>query len=591
MYNKTINTLVNKKRREKMKLNFNIKTKILLFFTSCLVIVFGTFFFYINYVIKPRDIENTAFNISQIVESTSSEVGAWVNKKALEYRIISAIPAFTSMDVREITPLVNRFTNLYMRNGETMETFSYIGKNGFCWINSKATENLMDYNDYRLAYSSDKEFIIGNPVVNKNNREVMLFYYPILGYGNQKEALICSAVPTVGLKEIINTTQIYNGKTWVMSRDHELLTTNNDYFFSNYLTADTLRSIDTNAITTSGSIPVIDAKGYSSTLFFSPVPHYRDWITCTLVRNNELSRSADEFIAGCILLFILLLIITGFLGFFLTNSVMKPIRRLQYCMNQVEDENLTAYYDTKTSRDEIYELGLSYNKMLDKIAKLIDKIYEEQNQKRVAELVALQAQIKPHFLYNTLDNLKWMAKEHGAEDVARTITSLSSFFRIFLSNGQEQITIGDEFKHTKCYLDIQSVRYKEKLSYSIELEDEIKSLSTVKIIVQPLVENAIYHGIKPKSGKGHISIKGIKAGQFIEITVADDGVGINENSLNELIERMKNMDSTKHFGMVNTLIRLKSVYGDNASIKVESRELEGTTVTIRLPIKEDLQDV
>lgn len=574
-----------------MKLNFNIKTKILLFFTSCLVIIFSTFFFYINYIIKPRDIENTTFNISQIVESTSSEVGAWVNKKALGYRIISAIPAFTSMDIREITPLVNRFTNLYMRNGETMETFSYIGKNGFCWINSEATESLMDYNDYRLAYSSDQEFIIGNPVVNKNNREVMLFYYPILGYSNEKEALICSAVPTVGLKEIINTTQIYNGKTWVMRRDYELLTTNKDYFFSNYLAEDTLKSIDTNAIKTSGNIPVIDVKGNPSTLFFSPVPHYKDWITCTLVRNNELTRSVDEFILGCIFIFILLLIITGFLGLFLTHSVMKPIQRLQSCMNKVEDGNLNVYYDTKTSRDEIYELGISYNKMLDEIAKLIDRIYQEQNEKRIAELAVLQAQIKPHFLYNTLDNLKWMAKDQGAEEVARTITSLSSFFRIFLSNGQEEITLADEFKHTKCYLDIQSVRYKDKLSYSIYLEEEIRFVKTVKIIVQPLVENAIYHGIKPKVGVGHISIKGVKIGEFIEITVTDDGIGMDENSLATLIHRIESMDSTEHFGMVNTLIRLKSAYGDDACIEVKSKKSEGTTVTIKLPIKEALEDV
>lgn len=574
-----------------MKLNFNIKTKIFLFFTSCLVIVFTTFFFYINYVIKPKDIEYTMFDISQIVESTSSEVGVWVNKKALEYRIISAIPAFISMDTREITSIVNHFTNLYMRNGEAVEIFSYIGRNSFYWINGETIESLIDYNDYRLAYSSEQEFIIGSPVVNKNNKEVMLFYYPVLGYNNEKEALIFSAVPTTGLKEIINTTEIYNGKTWVMRRDYELLTTDNDYFFSNYIAEDTLKLIDTNVIKTSGSIPVIDVKGNPSTLFFSPVPYYKDWITCTLVRNKELTRSADELIVGCVFIFILLLIITGFLGFFLAHSVMKPIRRLQSCMNKVEDGNLNVYYDTNTSRDEIYELGVSYNKMLDEIAKLIDRIYQEENEKRIAELAVLQAQIKPHFLYNTLDNLKWMAKEQGAEEIARTITSLSSFFRIFLSNGQEEITIADEFKRTKCYLDIQAVRYKDKLSYSIYLEEGIRLIKTVKIIVQPLVENAIYHGIKPKGGLGHISIKGVRAGEFIRITVTDNGIGMDENSLATLIHRIESMDSTEHFGMVNTLIRLKAAYGDNACIEVKSKKSEGTTVTIKIPIKEALKDV
>ncbi len=476
-----------------------------------------------------------------------------------------------------------------MRNGEAMETFSYIGKNGFCWINSEATEELMDYNDYRLAYSEDKEFIIGLPVINKNNREVMIFYYPVLGYGNQKEALICSAVPTVGLKETVNAAQIYGGKTWVMNREHTIITTNKEYFYDNYLDEETLKSVDMKDINSLEVMSVTDAKGQPSTLFFSPVPHYKDWVTCTLVKDSILSRSTDEMIAGSILLFVLLTILTIFLGIFLTNSVMKPIRRLQHCMNQVEYGNLDAYYDVNSSKDEIYDLGLSYNKMLDEIANLIERIYQEQNEKRNAEMVALQAQIKPHFLYNTLDNLKWMAKKHGAEDVAKTITSLSTLFRIFLSNGQEMITIADEFKHTRCYLEIQSIRYKEKLSYSIDLDEDIKSLYIVKIIVQPLVENAIYHGIKPKLSGGHISIIGRRSDDFIEITVSDNGVGMTGEKLHSLNEMLEQMDSTQHFGLVNTRRRLRTIYGSYAGLFVEGEEFVGTTVTVRLPVKEEIQ--
>lgn len=569
-----------------MQININIKTKILVFIITCLIIIFGALCLYINFVIKPQNIDETIFIISKMVESTSNEVDAWVNKKAIEYRIISSTPAVSSMDIREITPFINRFTSMYMRNGETMETFSYIGKNGFCWINSKATEELMDYNDYRMAYSEDKEFVIGLPVINKNNREVMLFYYPVLGYGNKKEALICSAVPTVGLKETVNTAQIYSGKTWVMTREHIIITTNEEYFYNNYLDKETLKSIDIKEINSLEVMSVTDAKGQSSTLFFSPVSHYGDWITCTLVKNSILTRSTDEMITGCILLFILLMILTIFLGYFLTNSVMKPIRRLQYCMSQVEYGKLDTYYDINSSKDEIYELGLSYNKMLDEISNLIERIYQEQNEKRNAEMIALQAQIKPHFLYNTLDNLKWMAKKHGAEDVAKTITSLSSLFRIFLSNGQEMITIADEFKHTRCYLEIQSIRYKEKLSYTINLDEDLKHLYIVKIIVQPLVENAIYHGIKPKLGNGHISINGIRVDDFIEITVSDNGIGMTEEKLHSLNEMLKCMDSTQHFGLVNTMRRLGTVYGKDSSMFIESKELIGTTVIVKLPVKE-----
>ena len=568
-----------------MKLNMNIKWKIVMFFSICLFLIFGSLLLYINQVIKPRNINHTEFTISQIVESKSNEVGSWINKKAVEYRIISAIPAFTSMDVREITPLIGRFTDLYSQNGETMETFSYIGKNGFCWINSEATEELMNYHDYRQAYTGNGEFIIGNPIVNKNNREVILFYYPVLGYGGEKEALICSAVPTVGVKEIVNADTIYGGKTWVMGRDHQLITTDEDYFYSHYLSEQVLTELDVTDITSSGTMAVTNVDGQPCTLFYSPVYHYSPWLVFTLVENRALSETTNEMVAGCLLLFVLLLVITLWLGFFLTHSVMHPIRELQTCMNQVEEGNLKAYYDTASAKDEIYELGMSYNKMLDEITRLIDTIYQEQSEKRKAEFIALQTQIKPHFLYNTLDNLKWMAKDYGAEDIAAAITSLSTYFRIILSNGQEKISLRDELKHTRCYLDIQKMRYREKLSFSIEMEEAISDFITVKIIVQPLVENAIYHGIKPSTVNGHITIKAWQEDDSVYITVADNGVGMDRECLEALQKRLADMDSEEHFGMVNTLRRLKSAYGDKAEMKVESSLSTGTTVTIRIPVE------
>ena len=574
-----------------MKININIKTKILIFTIVCLIIIFGSLCFYINFVVKPQNIEETRFTISKMVESKSNEVDAWVNKKAIEYRIISSTPAFSSMDIRGITPFIDRFTSMYTRNGEIMETFSYIGKNGFCWINSEATEVLMDYNDYRLAYSEDKEFIIGLPAINSNNREVILFYYPVIGYGNQKEALICSAVSTVGLKEIVNANQIYEGKTWVMRRDHNIITSDEEYFYNNYIDEKTMASLDLERLNSLEVMPITDVKGQASTLFLSPIPHYEDWVTCTLVKDSIISKSTNKMIIGSIVLFLVLMVLTLCLGSFLTSSIMKPVRGLQDCMNQVEAGNLKAYYDVNSSKDEIYSLGLSYNKMLDEIANLIERIYQEQSEKRTAEMAVLQAQIKPHFLYNTLDNLKWMAKKQGAEDVAKTITSLSSLFRIFLSNGQEMIRIVDEFKHTKSYLQIQSMRYKEKLSYSITLDDEIKSLYIIKIIIQPLVENAIYHGIKPKVGNGHISIEGRMLDGFIQITVSDNGVGMAKDRLDSLNETLSSLDHSEHFGIVNTLRRIRTVYGKDGDLSIESVEAEGTRVIVRLPIREEADHV
>lgn len=324
-----------------MKLNWKIKTKIYLFFGICLMLIFCSLMLFVNYVMKPKSIAETEFTISQINESKAGEVDAWVGKKSLEYRLISAIPAFSSMDVREITPLIDRFTNLYTKNGEVMETFTYIGKNGFCWINSEATQDLMDYKDYREAYMSDQEFVIGQPTMNRNNREVMLFYYPVLGSSGEKEALICSAVPVVGLKEIVNTEPVYHGKTWVMDRSHRILTTNREYFYEHYLDEATLAEIDTMQMNSSGTMQVSDEHGEVQVLFYAPVTRYKDWVTCTLVPRKEISRPMDELSVGLMILFLLLLLVTSMLGVMLTYLVMKPIRRLRVSMDQVEEEILT----------------------------------------------------------------------------------------------------------------------------------------------------------------------------------------------------------------------------------------------------------
>lgn len=570
-----------------MKKDINIRKKVLIFIVTCLIIVFGSLCIYINFIVKPQKIKEKEQTISKMLETKTNEVDAWVNKKAIEYRIISSIPAFSYMDTRQINPLIDRFTNMYMRNGEEMETFSYIGKNGFCWINSDATEDLMDYKDYKRAYESDKEFIIGSPILNENNREVMLFYYPVLSSRGEKEALICSAVPTVGLKEIVNASKLYNGKLWVMNKDKELISENKDYFYNTYLDSDKLEKINLENINTIEKLSIEDVDGNSGKLFLTPVPHYREWYTCVYVKDSIITKSTDDVITGSLILFLILIMLTIILGLVLSNSVMEPIINLNACMKDVEEGNLNSYYDINANKDEIYELGMTYNKMLDRIKELIDKIYQEQNAKRIAELNVLQEQIKPHFLYNTLDNLKWMAKAQGAEDVAKTVTSLSNLFRISLSNGREYITIKEEFKHTKCYLDIQTLRYKEKMTYYMELDKDIEDVNITKIVIQPIVENAIYHGIKPKDTKGCIWVKGYIKENIIFISIRDNGIGIEEEKLEKINDMLSKMDSDNHFGMVNILRRLKNSYGDKADLKIKSKSMVGTEVVITIPVGEE----
>ena len=558
--------------------HLGIKTKIQLYFLISVMIVFSSLFFYIEAIYRPKDLTNNTFTVSQIVESKAQEVGMWIKRISTEYRTISTIPAFSSMDIRGIEPQIERFTNSYINNGEIMETFSYIGKNGFCWINSNAIENLMDNEDYQKAYQDDSEFIISKPIINENNREVMLFYYPIKSITNQKEALIIATIPTVRLNEIVNTMQIYNGKSFIMSKDHDLITTNQDYFFRHTIDETTFHSIDTAAITSSNQYPIKNINGENATLFVSPIENYPEWIFATIILNQELMQSSNQLVTGIWLLLIFLLIIIILIGKLLVTSVLTPIKKLQYAMKSVENGELESYVDEGNAHDEIYDLTISFNKMIYKMSELIDQLVEERHQKEKAEMEIMQAQIKPHFLYNTLDNLKWLAKQHGAEDVAKTITALSTYFRTFLANGQRIITLKQEMKHTKAYLDIQKIRFKN-LDYEINCPKELENIEIIKILLQPLVENSIHYCTTPNSHQGFIRVKAELINQTLYLSVEDNGCGMSNEQIQKLKAYLNEEDTRQHYGLHNVFTRIKMMNPDN-KILIESIPDEMCKITL-----------
>ena len=558
--------------------NLGIKTHIQLYFLISVLIVFSSLFFYIEAVYRPKDIANNTFTVSQIVDSKAQEVSMWIKRISAEYRTISTIPAFSSMDVRGIEPQIERFTNSYTNNGEVMETFSYIGKNGFCWINSDAIENLMDNQDYQKAYRDDSEFIISKPKLNDNNREVLLFYYPIKSITNQKEALIVAAIPSVRLNEIVNTMQVYNGKSFIMSRDYDLITTNAQYFYSHTIDEETLHAIDIMAITSSNQFPVTDINGKAATLFVSPIENYPEWIFATVVSNEELTQSSNQLMTGLWILLLFLLAVIFILGKMLVTSVLTPIKNLQNAMKLVENGKLESYVDEGNARDEIHDLSMSFNKMISKMSELIDQIVEERNQKQRAEMEIMQAQIKPHFLYNTLDNLKWLAKQHGAEDVAKTITALSTYFRTFLASGQQVISLKQEFKHTKAYLDMQKIRFKN-LDYEIYCPKELETIQVVKILLQPLVENSIHACTQPNTHMGKIIVRAMIENECLMLSVEDNGCGMDEQEVKELLDYLHSSDTSKHFGLHNVYTRLKMMNQEN-DILIDSIKGEGCRITL-----------
>ncbi len=272
---------------------------------------------------------------------------------------------------------------------------------------------------------------------------------------------------------------------------------------------------------------------------------------------------------------------------FFTSSIARPLSKLRHLMKKAEAGDLHVRFESKYS-DEIGQLGNSFNNMINEIRNLIEMVYVEQKSKREAELKTLQAQIKPHFLYNTLDTIQWMAQEHGVNDIVEIIEALTRLFRIGLSKGKEMITVREELEHIRSYLVIQKARYEDKLEYEINFAQEILGYSVLKLILQPLVENSIYHGIKERRGVGKIVITAQKTENSLVFSVSDNGAGMEAARLAEINTMLENRrvekESSLGYGIFNINERIKLSFGNDYGLKYSSIRGEGTAVEIRHPI-------
>lgn len=267
----------------------------------------------------------------------------------------------------------------------------------------------------------------------------------------------------------------------------------------------------------------------------------------------------------------------------LASSVTKPIKLLKDSMKEVEKGNFENANVRIEQDNEIGSLGNSFNLMTDKIQQLMEQNTAVQEQKRKSEIKALRSQINPHFLYNTLDSIIWMAEGEKNKEVVLMTAALARLLRQSISNDNERITLAKEIEYTRSYLTIQQMRYKDKLEYEIDMEPDIMMEEIINLILQPLVENAIYHGIKYKGSKGKIKIKGFGEADKIIIRISDNGIGMAPEELANIIDKSRESEGKNGVGVYNVHTRLLLYYGEDYGLHFESVQGEGTTVTVTIP--------
>lgn len=298
------------------------------------------------------------------------------------------------------------------------------------------------------------------------------------------------------------------------------------------------------------------------------------WTACLYKPNSLIVWSVTPITRIALIAVFIMTLMSVIAMMILTSFVTKRIRRLRSGMKEVEQGNFEVNI-TSDSRDEIGDLVNGFGSMLLQLNTLIKEVYEGRIKEKEYEMRALQAQINPHFLYNTLSLINWKAIEADAEDISKITLALSTFYRTSLNKGKNVMSLSDELRNMRSYLDIQLMMH----DYEFDVDESIGQYQSLNLMLQPLIENAIAHGIDVKTdGRGKLTITGKEDGDLIVLTVADNGVGMSDEQAARILT-----EESKGYGVRNVNERIKLYYGEQYSLQIESKIGQGTKASIRIP--------
>ena len=368
-----------------------------------------------------------------------------------------------------------------------------------------------------------------------------------------------------------------DNETILLSKDYKVIGTkiSDKPYYSELQSVVTNKVFDFTSITSENNL-----------IYIKKIPEY-NWTIISISPIKDLNGQLIEFNTMLFPVALICLVIAILVAFTISNNISYPIRKLINTMSTVGEGNLQAEINYNRN-DEFGILITNFKNMMEKMNDLIEKLYKSELQKKEAELNALQAQINPHFLYNTLDSVNWLALKHKVPDISNMVKALSNFFRYSLSKGKNIISLREEKMQIESYLKIQKLRFNDKIDYILDLPVDLQDYLTVKLILQPLVENAIIHGIEKMNSIGLIEIIIRRKEDTIVISVSDNGAGANIDELNSYVNETKNQ--TKSYGVVNVNKRIQMYFGNEYGLIYEKREPVGITAKITIPLTKVMED-
>lgn len=423
--------------------------------------------------------------------------------------------------------------------------------------------------DFINKITSSDELLIEGPVVKMDEQQVILIGTPLKADTSKKIGLVY-AIQTNQLKTILNINSKNNSENMILS-NQTIIASNKEEMIGKILYDSdifNIKNADYKITTINGKKSIIAIQLGKN----SKEQYNFNWKYISILDYESLAKDINTLNRNILLIALISAVISFIMAYLLSFGLIKPIRTLQLKMKNYHEGDGGII---TSSSDEIIELENSFNDMIERITSLIEENAIQQENKRKLELYALQMQINPHFLYNTLDAIAWLAKLKKQPEIEQLVMALAQFFRISLHKGDKFIKVEEEIELIKNYIAIEQIRFPNKFTIDYEIEDNVKEYESMKLILQPLVENAIKHGISQLEGSGKITIKAYMDDQYIYYEVIDNGLGFD---IEQIKSRSKLMSG---YGCKNVDERIKLEYGLGSGLEIHTKKGEGTRVIVK----------
>lgn len=446
--------------------------KIWVAFLAIILMIFIICISVIQFILRPSYRQHSENEILQFIETKASETGAWLGTRISEVRVLHENPACRTLNMKELKGVVTPLNNMLQQNyGNIGETIAIGGLNGLGWVSNTITIDVSKRDYFKKAMTGDHEYVISVPVISKSDSmDIFLICYPIRDSSDNIIGFINTSVNLESFSKRIHNIDLYSGLPFLINREGVIYTPDSSILYQNNLSSSILKNICKNIEeNNAGKLDMKNINGKKQTLFYASVPNSEDWVLSILIDNREIYKSTNELTMIIFIIFAIATLLSAQFARILSKSISNPIKELTDKMITVasSDNPINIEHNTK---DEIVILENTYSAMLTELNDLSEHNVQIEKQKRKAEIRALQSQIQPHFLYNTLDTIQWQALDHNAMPVVNMTQLLSKFFRTSLSDGKEYITIEEEINHVDTYLQIQKVRYKDKINFHFEID-------------------------------------------------------------------------------------------------------------------------